>query len=134
MATATRRTAAKLNLLTTKQVQHAGDDEQSDGGGLLLRVRGESCSWVMRYIHQNRRERATKLRDLISVATRGEEEFRARAVEVVRSTCLWHHDSRARFRIVKLQARSLERMGTTWGPHARRAMGAGAVPQGPRSP
>ena len=49
MATTTRRTAAKLHLLTTKQVQHAAEGDHSDGGGLLLRVRGESCSWVLRY-------------------------------------------------------------------------------------
>lgn len=49
MATTTRRTAAKLHLLTTKQVQHAPDGDHSDGGGLLLRVRGASASWVFRF-------------------------------------------------------------------------------------
>jgi hypothetical protein len=49
MATTTRRTAAKLHLLTPKQVQHAPDGDHSDGGGLLLRVRGSSASWVFRY-------------------------------------------------------------------------------------
>jgi integrase len=54
---ATKRTAAKLHLLTTKQVQHAGDGDHSDGGGLLLRVRGESRSWVLRYTAPTGRRR-----------------------------------------------------------------------------
>jgi integrase len=64
MATTTRRTAAKLHLLTAKQVQHAGDGDHSDGGGLLLRVRSERLSkagkrlppadaWVFRYTAPN---------------------------------------------------------------------------------
>lgn len=54
---ATKRTAAKLHLLTTKQVQHANEGDHSDGGGLLLRVRGESCSWVLRYTSLTGRRR-----------------------------------------------------------------------------
>lgn len=49
MATTSRRTAAKLHLLTAKQVQHAPEGDHSDGGSLLLRVRGASASWVFRY-------------------------------------------------------------------------------------
>jgi integrase len=57
VATTSRRTAAKLHLLTTKQVQHASGGDHSDGGGLLLRVRGESCSWVLRYTSPTGRRR-----------------------------------------------------------------------------
>ena len=57
MATSPRRTAARLHLLTVKQVQHAGDGDHSDGGGLLLRVRGDSCSWVLRYTSPTGRRR-----------------------------------------------------------------------------
>ncbi len=57
MASTARRTAAKLHLLTTKQVQHAAEGDHSDGGGLLLRVRGESCSWVLRYTSPTGRRR-----------------------------------------------------------------------------
>jgi hypothetical protein len=57
MATNMRRTAAKLHLLTTKQVQHAAEGDHSDGGGFLLRVRGESCSWVLRYTSPTGRRR-----------------------------------------------------------------------------
>lgn len=53
----TRRTAAKLNLLTTKQVQHAPEGDHSDGGGLLLRARGASCSWVLRFTSPSGRRR-----------------------------------------------------------------------------
>lgn len=41
--------AAKLHLLTVREVQTAGDDDHSDGGGLMLRVRGVSASWMLRY-------------------------------------------------------------------------------------
>lgn len=57
MASTARRTAAKLHLLTTKQVQHAADGDHSDGGGLLLRVRADSCSWVLRFTSPTGRRR-----------------------------------------------------------------------------
>jgi len=44
-----KRTAAKLHLLTARAVQTAGEGDHSDGGGLMLRVRGDSASWVLRY-------------------------------------------------------------------------------------
>ena len=47
---AKRKTADRPEkLLSTKQVQHAGDGDHYDGGGLLLRVRGASVSFVFRY-------------------------------------------------------------------------------------
>lgn len=60
MTTVRRKTAARLHLLTARQVQFAGDGDHSDGGGLLLRVRkdrvtkaglrlSDSDSWVFRY-------------------------------------------------------------------------------------
>ena len=36
-------------MLTVRQVQTAGEGDHSDGGGLLLRLRGVSASWVLRY-------------------------------------------------------------------------------------
>lgn len=57
MGVTTRRTAARLHLLTTKQVQHADDGDHSDGGGLLARVRGESAAWVFRYTSPSGRRR-----------------------------------------------------------------------------
>lgn len=61
------RTAARLHLLTVKQVQAAGDGDHGDGGGLLLRVRGEACSWVLRFTAPSGRRREMGL----GVARRG---------------------------------------------------------------
>lgn len=52
-----RKTAAKLNLLTVREAQTAGEGDHTDGGGLLLRVRGESASWVLRYTSPSGRRR-----------------------------------------------------------------------------
>lgn len=49
--------AAKLHLLSSREVQTAGDGDHSDGGGLLLRVRGQSASWVLRYTAATGRRR-----------------------------------------------------------------------------
>jgi len=44
------RGAAKLHLLTAREVQAAGRGDHSDGGGLLLRVKTTgAASWVYRY-------------------------------------------------------------------------------------
>lgn len=64
---ATKARAAKLHLLTVRQVQTAGDGDHSDGGGLLLRVRGQSASWVLRYTSPAGRRREMGL----GVARRG---------------------------------------------------------------
>ena len=44
-----RRIPTRLNLLTVRQVQTAGDGDHNDGGGLVLRVRGGSVAWVFRF-------------------------------------------------------------------------------------
>ena len=54
---ASKRTAARLHLLTVRGVQAAGLGDHGDGGGLLLRVKGESCSWVFRYTAPSGRRR-----------------------------------------------------------------------------
>lgn len=43
------RAAARLHLLTVNQVHAVGEGDHSDGGGLLLRVRGGSAPWVFRF-------------------------------------------------------------------------------------
>jgi integrase len=64
---ARKRTSARLHLLTVRQVQAAVDGDHSDGGGLLLRVRGESTSWVFRFTSPAGRRREMGL----GVARRG---------------------------------------------------------------
>ncbi len=67
MATSRKRNTARLHLLTARQVQHLEDGDHTDGGGLLLRVRGESSSWVFRFTSPNGRRREMGL----GVAHRG---------------------------------------------------------------
>jgi len=64
---ARKRIVSNLHLLTVREVQSVGDGDHSDGGGLLLRVRGESASWVFRYTAQTGRRREMGL----GVARRG---------------------------------------------------------------
>lgn len=64
---ARKRTAATLHLLTVREVQTAPDGDLSDGGGLLLRVRGDSSSWVLRYTALTGRRREMGL----GIARRG---------------------------------------------------------------
>lgn len=52
-----RKMAAKLHLLTVREVQAAPEGDHTDGGGLLLRVRGDSASWVLRYTAPTGRRR-----------------------------------------------------------------------------
>ncbi len=46
---AKRLLAAKLNLLSARQVINARETEISDGGGLLLRCSEGQAAWVFRY-------------------------------------------------------------------------------------
>lgn len=62
-----KTTAAKLHLLTSREVQTAGEGDHTDGGGLLLRVRAQSASWVLRFTATTGRRREMGL----GVARRG---------------------------------------------------------------
>jgi hypothetical protein len=44
-----RRLPSNLHRLSVREVQTAGEGDHPDGGGLLLRVRGDSATWVLRY-------------------------------------------------------------------------------------
>lgn len=54
---ARKRAASTLHLLTVREVQTAAEGDHSDGGGLLLRVRANDASWVLRYASASRRRR-----------------------------------------------------------------------------
>jgi integrase len=53
-----KRNPSRLHLLSVREVQTAGDGDHVDGGGLILRVRDRSATWVLRYTSAagNRRE------------------------------------------------------------------------------
>lgn len=44
-----KRHESRLHLLSVRQVQTAGDGDHGDGGGLLLRVRGDSTQFIFRF-------------------------------------------------------------------------------------
>jgi hypothetical protein len=46
-----------LHRLTVLQLQRATEGDHTDGGGLLLRVRGDSASWVYRFTSPTGRRR-----------------------------------------------------------------------------
>lgn len=73
-------TTARLHLLTAREVHKAGDGDLADGGGLLLRVGGPRCSWVLRYTAPNgkRREMGLGVAHRGSVAQAGETLTAAR--------------------------------------------------------
>jgi integrase len=52
-----KRPSAALQLLSVREVQTASDGDHPDGGGLLIRVRGDSSSWVLRYTSPSGRRR-----------------------------------------------------------------------------
>lgn len=74
------KSAARLHLLTVKQVQNVPEGDHSDGGGLLLRIRGGSCSWVFRFTAPSgrRREMGLGVAHLGSPAQAGESVTAAR--------------------------------------------------------
>lgn len=64
---ARKRVVSNLHQLSVREVQAAGEGDHADGGGLLLRVRGESASWVLRYTAASGRRREMGL----GIARRG---------------------------------------------------------------
>lgn len=51
------RSYANLHRLTARQVHQAGEGDHADGGGLVLRVRAVSASWVLRFTAPSGRRR-----------------------------------------------------------------------------
>jgi integrase len=75
-----KRVSTRLHLLTVREVQTAKDGDHGDGGGLLLRVRGDWCSWVFRYTSPTGRRREMGL----GVAYRGSAEQAGDSVKSAR--------------------------------------------------
>jgi integrase len=77
-----KRLTAKLHLLTVREVQTAGEGDHADGGGLLLRVRAASSSWVYRYTATSgrRREMGLGAAHRSNAALTGESLTTARAI------------------------------------------------------
>jgi integrase len=46
---ARKRIVSNLHQLTVREILAATEGDLSDGGGLILRIRGQSASWVLRY-------------------------------------------------------------------------------------
>ena len=62
-----KRIVSNLHQLTVREILAAGDGDLSDGGGLILRIRGQSASWVLRYTAATSRRREMGL----GIARRG---------------------------------------------------------------
>ena len=113
---AKRRAAARLHLLTAKQVHAAADGDHSDGGGLLLRVRGGACSWVIRYTAPSGRRREMGL----GVCHRGSAAQAAASLDSARDQARDGRDLLARG-IDPLQAKELRRADAAAADQARKA-------------
>jgi integrase len=77
---ARQQPASSLHRLTVREVLAAGEGDHSDGGGLLLRVRAESASWVLRFTAPGSRRREMGL----GPARRGSTTQAGDSVKLVR--------------------------------------------------
>lgn len=111
-----KKTTARLHLLTARQVLNAGDGDHSDGGGLLLRVRGESASWVFRYTSPSGRRREMGL----GVAFRGSAAQAGETLTAARDSA---HVAREQLRvdIDPIDARDTRRESERQAEEARKA-------------
>jgi integrase len=64
---ARKRIVSNLHQLTVREILAAPEGDSSDGGGLILRIRGQSASWVLRFTAATGRRREMGL----GVARRG---------------------------------------------------------------
>jgi hypothetical protein len=100
-----------LHKLTARQVAAAGDGMHSDGGGLFLRVRGGSKTWVFRFTRDGRkremglggissktlaraRQDAMAARELV---TNGEDPIIFRALDTVHNKIVTFKHASQRF-------------------------------------
>jgi integrase len=79
--------SATLHRLSARGIQAAGEGDHADGGGLMLRVRGASASWVYRFTSPTGRRREMGL----GVAHRGSTAQAGESVTIARRLA---HDAR----------------------------------------
>lgn len=116
MATTRPRAAARLHLLTARGIQAAGDGDHGDGGGLMLRVRGRSAAWVLRYTSPT-----GKRRDLgLGRADRANTELAGRSLVVARDLA---HKAREQLRqgVDPMEQRERQRTAALEAEAARKA-------------
>lgn len=115
MATS-KRTAARLHLLTAREVQNARKGDHADGGGLLLRVSDAGCSWVLRYTSPSGRRREMGL----GVAHRGSTKQAGETLDCARQAV---HRAREllRNRIDPIDARDDDRDAMRKAEEAKKA-------------
>ena len=77
---ARKRIVSNLHQLTVREILAAAEGDLSDGGGLILRIRGQSASWVFRYTAATgkRREMGLGVARLGSTAQAGDSLTTAR--------------------------------------------------------
>jgi len=80
---ARKRLPSRLHLLSVREVQTATGGDRGDGGGLMLRVQGDSATWVLRYTASNgkRREMGLGTANRSSAQAAGKSLTDARARE-----------------------------------------------------
>ena len=119
MGMATRRLAARLHLLTVREVHAAKEGDHGDGGGLLLRVRGESCSWVLRYTSPSGRRREMGL----GICHRGSTQQAGASLTAAREQA---HKAREQLRqgIDPIESRDAARGAARAAEDARKADGS----------
>ena len=81
---ARKRIVSNLHQFTVREILAAPEGDLSDGGGLILRLRGESASWVFRYTAATgkRREMGLGVARLGSNAQAGDSVTIARTLTV----------------------------------------------------
>jgi hypothetical protein len=84
---ASKKSVSNLHRRTALEMLAASEGDLSDGGGLLLRVRGESASWVFRYSSPGGRRREMGL----GIARRGSKAQAGDSLTLARRLA---HDAR----------------------------------------
>ena len=83
-----------LHLLSVREIMAAGDGYHSDGGGLLLAVRGQSRNWVLRFTAPSGRRREMALGPAQCATPKMAGENLTRARRCTRTGAAWPRPAR----------------------------------------